>query len=159
MHVLKKIIVIPTSLLLLLFVIMSISGCDGTTPIDADNILSQLPDDGRLILVPEEIYKSNTKDFNIISFNDIVLIQEKEGVSYDEEGFYKKAHTLGIQYILISADMTSKINSDFPWMTNKNFRVCPGNVDHKSQRYYTLLVWDNSKNTYHFFKFLYEVNK
>ncbi len=159
MHVLKKIIVIPTSLLLLLFVVMSISGCNGTTPIDADSILSKLPDDSRLILVPEEIFKSNSENFNVISINNIVIIQEKEGVSYDEEEFYKKARTLGVQYILISSDMTRKTNSEFPWMTNKNFRVCPGNVDHKTERYYILLVWDNSKNSYHFFKFLYEVKK
>ncbi len=159
MHVLKKIIVIPTSLLLLLFVVMSISGCNGTTPIDADSILSKLPDDSRLILVPEEIFKSNSENFNVISINNIVIIQEKEGVSYDEEEFYKKARTLGVQYILISSDMTRNTNTDFPWMTNKNFRVCPGNVDHKTERYYILLVWDNSKNSYHFFKFLYEVKK
>ena len=41
-------------------------------------------------------------------------------------------------------------------MTNKNFRVCPDTIDHESDVYYTLLVWDNSKKSYHFFKFLYE---
>ena len=159
MYILKKIAVTITSLLFLLFMVISISGCNETTPIIANKILSQIPDNKRLVLVPGEIFKSGTENYKVISFDEIVLMQKKDGHTYDEVEFYIKSRSLGVQYILISSEMTGRTNPNFPWMINKNFRVCPGNVDHKSQRYYTLLVWDNSKNSYHFFKFLYENNK
>lgn len=156
---LKKILVVLTTISLMLFVFASLTGCNRVTVVDAEKILSQIPDDNRLILVPTEIASFNNEKFTTISFDDIALMQEKEGHTYNEEELFEKVRSLGVQYILISSDMTNKTNIQFPWMTNKNFRVCPGNVDHASERYYTLLIWDNSKNTYHFFKFLYEDHK
>ncbi len=138
--------------------VLAISGCNSTDPNTSD-ILFQLPDNNRLALVPNNIASSKESDFHIIPFNDIALLQKKEGRIYNEEEFYEKVRSLGVQYILISNEMTSNTDTQFPWMTNKKFRVCPGNVDHKTEIYYTLLIWDNSINSYHFFKFLYENNK
>ena len=155
MSPLKKISIVLSLISLVILLFFSFTGCNRFTVIDAEEILSQIPDDNRLILVPAEFAKLNPEKFNVISFDEIALMQENDDHSYDEEELFRKARSLGVQYIIISSEMTNKTNEQFPWMTNKNFRVCPGNIDHETEVYFILLVWDNSKNSYHFFKFLY----
>ncbi|MFK5857241.1 MAG: hypothetical protein QM503_14010 [Bacteroidota bacterium] len=139
----------------LIFLIISITGCNMDSEVNAGDILLQLPENNRVALVPNLLASLGKSKFNTISFDDMALMQDKSGNKYSEKKFYEVARSLGVQYILISSDMTNSNNVQFPWMTNKNFRVCPGTIDHKTKTYYTLLVWDNSKNSYHFFKFLY----
>lgn len=131
-----------------LFVLL-ISGCTYTKVYDYVSILEQLPDDGRVILVPNDFINISTSNYNLLSFNNV-------GSSNNEEEFYLKAQSLGVQYIIISSDMIEVNNQQFPWMLNKNFKVCPGLPDKNTESYFVLLVWDNTKNSYHFFKFIYE---
>ena len=75
------------------------------------------------LLLPNEMYRTGTggsagadylkesRDKHLI-FSEIASMQEKEGINYDEKELYRKARTLGVQYILISSDMTgSFLNS------------------------------------------------
>ncbi len=131
-----------------LLALIIITNCTSTKEVDPDFILKQLPVDNRIILVPSSFINNATSGYNLLPFSDI------DGTK-DEEEFYNKIRKLGVQYVLISSEMTLENNEQFPWMTNKNFRICPGNVDHKTDKYYILLVWDNTINSYHFFKFVY----
>jgi len=132
-----------------LITVLLILSCSHHKPIDVVSILSQLPVDNRPILVPESLVNKATSVYNLISFDSIRSID-------NEEVFYTEARSLGIQYILISSSMIEDGNQQFPWMLNKNFKVCPGFPDKNAESYFVLLVWDNTKNSYHFFKFIYE---
>lgn len=155
-HIKNRAIVVTTLVYLMGFFFLLVTGCDKQKTINSVSILRQIPDTSRIFLVPIEFVNSDVENYNIITFGDIAELQKKDGHIYDEAEFYSKAKQLGVQYIIISNVMTNNSNTQFPWMNKKNFRVCPGNIEHKSSRYFTLLVWDNSKHSYHFLKYLYE---
>lgn len=139
--------------ILLVFVIL---GCSQEPFIDANSIIDQLPDNKRKVILPDKLALQITDNARVISFSYMDSIQSSEGKIYNESEFYTKARELGIQYIVISSTMTYDSTHNFPWISNRNFRVCPGNVEHTSDTFYTLLLWDNTNNKYHFFKYLYE---
>lgn len=124
--------------------------------VDAVSIIMQLPEQKRTILVPDNMAGQLKNTFNILSFSQFDSIQKSSNQIYTEGEFYQKARSRSVQYIIISSDMINDTLHNFPWITNRNFRVCPGIVEHKSDVYYTLLVWDNTTDAYRFFKFLYE---
>ena len=133
-------------------------GCQQLTNNDAVSIYNQLPDHGRLTLVPDDFHQ-HLPDSKIVIFTQIDSIQQIENINFSEEEFYKRVRKLGVQYIIVSSEMIEDGCESFPWITNKNFRVCPGNPNMNYDRYYTLLVWDNAKESFHFFKFLYPLNE
>gem|GEM_PF-3467567 len=136
-------------------IVATFLSCTPNNTVDANSIINQLPDNIRPVLVPDEIANQLTGNIRIISFSDMDSIQTSINQIYNEDQFYQKVREMGVQYIVISSKMTLDTAHNFPWISNRNFQVCPGDADHKSETFYTLLVWDNSKNSYHFFKYLY----
>ncbi len=143
-----------TFIALVLFV--SLMSCTNKKPVDALSIIMQLPEQERIALLPDDLAVHLKNDFNVMSFSDIDSIQVASNIAFTEDEFYQKARSLDVQYIIVSSEMIVSTDHNFPWITNKKFRVCPGNIDHNTDRYYILLIWDNAKYSYHFFKFLYE---
>jgi hypothetical protein len=139
--------------MLLIFIVIT-TNCERYDNLDITNIVNQLPKTG--VVLTADYVKNTVYDTNrFITFSRIKYLQTENGHIFTEKEFYDVAHTSGAQYILIPSEMQVKGSKDFPWITNKRFQVCPGDPDHKSDGYFILLNWDNSKNTYHFFKFLY----
>ena len=134
--------------------LLMIMGCQPIIENDAIPIYNQLPEHKRLALVPDD-FRNQLIDKKIIAFNQIDSIQKAEGVTFSEEEFHTRVRELGVQYIIVSSSMIEDGCKYFPWITNKNFKVCPGDPDRRYERYYTLLVWDNTTESYHFFRFLY----
>lgn len=134
---------------------ITISGCGQNNNDRLVSILVQLPDQKRTVLLPDVLVGQPNSNSRILSFAYFDSIQTAENIVFSENEFYNRARSLGVQYIVISSRMTNDDNHNFPWITNRNFRICPGDVDHRSDDFYTLLVWDNSIESYHFFKFLY----
>lgn len=147
-----------TRKVILIFAILfaSLLSCTRSKPVDALSIIMQLPEQKSTILLPDNMAIQLKNDFNIISFSQIDSIQTSDNTIFTESVFYQKARSLGVQYIIVSSEMTNGTDHNFPWITNKNFKVCPGKPNQNSNGYYTLLVWDYAKDSYHFFKFLYE---
>ncbi len=135
--------------------ILSLVGCKNTDGELAMSIIMQLPDQERKVLVPNDLAVQLKNNHNIISFADIDILQSAQNMTFTEVEFYEYVRALDVQYIIVSSEMISDSKHNFPWITNKNFRACPGVVDHNTLSYYTLLVWDNAKDSYHFFKFIY----
>ncbi len=143
-------------ILVLSSTIFLVTGCYNPNSVDhnAKNIYNQLPDHKRIALVPNS-FKSQLAHDNIILFHDIENIQIENNVVFSEEEFYIKVRQLNVQYIIVSSDMMDSDKSPFPWIRNKRFKICPGDPDNSFNKYYVLLVWDNSRQTFSFFKYLY----
>lgn len=134
----------------------TLGSCSDKKQVDALVIMMQIPNQKSTLLLPNKLANELDNSFDIISFSDMDSIQSIDNKTFTRNEFYQKARSLGVQYIVVSSEMIENANHNFPWIVNKNFRICPGKVEHKSDTYYTLLFWDNTKDTYHFFKFLYE---
>lgn len=123
--------------------------------IDQESIISQLPSDKSIILLPNSF--TDYADKNNVTFAEIDSIHAANSIAYTEENFYTIAYDLGVKYIIIPSEMIEENGHSFEWIVNKKFRACPGTIEHISDRYFVFLVYDNAKNSYTFHKFLYEI--
>lgn len=138
-----------------LLILISLScNNEGKPNKDAELIYNQLPEQRRICLVPDD-FIIPLEGENVIPFSMVEDRQNEISKVFSEHEFYNYARLQGVQYIIVSSDMIDNQNSNFPWIIDKNFKICPGDPDSDFEKYYVLLVWDSAKKSYHFFKYLY----
>ncbi len=118
------------------------------------HLLDQLPDKG-IVLTPNDLFSDELNNSRFLFFSKITEMQADSNRIFNEDEFYGYVRSMGVQFILIPSYLQKNKNSDFPWMLNKRFQVCPGGPDKKYDYYYILLNWDNTTNSFHFYKFIY----